>query len=108
MAAKSTSERGAILTPVDFVPLGDGTFRAVPRKPVELASVALAARMTGVRKDAIYKLYHAGFIRGTQASPRKLLIIMATLTQHLEDAADPEFWTRARHTRYMEAAVLRF
>ena len=54
-----------ILTPLDFVSLSDGTFRAIPRKPVELASVAMAAKMTGAKKDAIYKLFETGFIRGT-------------------------------------------
>ena len=96
----ATSQRPPILRPVDFVPLGDGTFRAIPRKPVELAPVNQAAKMTGVKRDAIYKLYETGFIRGTQASPRKLLIDVASLTTHMENATDPEFWTKDRHLRY--------
>lgn len=91
---------GTILSPLDFIPLGDGSFKATPRKPVELVNVSVAAKMTGVKRDALYKLYQAGFIKGTQASPRKILIYLASLLEHMEKASDPEFWTEVRRTRY--------
>lgn len=97
---ESGSSRPPIFTPLDFIPLGDGTFKAVPRKPVELVNVSMAAKMTGVKRDAIYKLYQAGFVRGTQASPRKIMIYLASLLEHLERASDPEFWTADRRSKY--------
>ena len=84
------------LSAVDLVPVGDGSFKAIPRKPVELASVAQAAKLTGVPRDTIYSLYRAGFIEGTQASPRKITIFLATLYAHIEAAKDVEFWTPER------------
>ena len=50
----ATLQRPPILTPVGFVPLGDGTFRAVARKPVDPASVNQAAKMNGAKRDVIY------------------------------------------------------
>ena len=70
-AHNSPTQRAAILTPLDFVPLGDGTFRAIPRKPVQMASVAQAAKLTGMRLHALYLLYRGGFIEGTQPAPGK-------------------------------------
>ena len=94
------SYRPPIFTPVDFVPLGDGTFRAIPRKPVELAPAALASKMTGMPLKGLYQLYHAGFIDGTQATPRKILLNMASLLAHIEASKEPEFWTRERISRF--------
>ena len=85
---------------VDFVPLGDGSYRAIPRKPVEVASVAVASKLTGIPVKTIYQLYATGFIEGTQASPRKITIYLPSLTAHIEKAKDPEFWTRAHALRY--------
>lgn len=96
---------GTILSPLDFIPLGDGSFKAVPRKPVELVSVAQAAKMTGVKRDAIYKLFGSGFIRGTQASPKKILIYLASLVEHLDKASDPEFWTTDRRAKYFSGVA---
>ena len=104
MAAPSTSQKQLtkpiLFAPVDFVPLGDGTFRTIPRKPIQLASVKDAARMTGVPRQTIYNLYQAGFIEGTQTSPRKITIYMASLVTHVEAAKDPEFWTKKRRLRF--------
>ena len=94
------SPRPTILTPLDFVPLGDGTFRAIPRKPVQMVSVSQAAKLTGMRLHALYLLYRAGFIEGTQASPRKILLDVASLSKHIKESKAPGYWTRERVQRY--------
>lgn len=89
-----------MLAPVDFVSLGDSTFRAIPRKPVEIASVKVAAKLSGLPRQTIYNLYQAGFIQGTQASPRRITIYMASLYAHIEASKDPDYWTKARRLRF--------
>ena len=78
--------RPTILTPLDFVPLGDGTFRAILRKPVQMVSGSQAAKLTGMR---LHALYRAGSIEGTQTSPRKILLDVASLSKHIEESKAP-------------------
>ena len=86
--------------PVDFLPLGDGTFKAVPRKPVQVASISTAVKLTGLARQTLWRLYRTKFIKGTQPSPKKILIDMASLYAHIEATKDEEFWTRERRQRF--------
>ena len=89
-----------LLTSCDFVPQGDGSYRAIPRKPQEKVTVKEAVRLTNYSRAAIYRLYNAGFVEGERQSPRKILLHVASLRAHLEAVRDPEFWTAARRLRY--------
>ena len=89
-----------LLTACDLVPLGDGSYRAVPRRPTGKVTVTEATRLAGYPRASIYKLYHGGFVSGEFKSPRRLLIDVESLALHLEAVRDPEFWTPARRDRY--------
>ena len=65
-----------------------------------MASVAQAAKLTGMRLHALYLLYRGGFIEGTQASPCKILLDVASLSKHIEESKVPGYWTRERVQRY--------
>lgn len=84
----------------DLVPLGDGSYKAIPRKPKQKVSVKEAARIANYPRSSIYRLFEAGFLQGERLSPRKIMIHVETLHAHLEAVRDPEFWTRARRDRY--------
>ena len=85
----------------DLLPTGDGSFRAVPQKPLVLASITQAARTTGLSRDTIYRLYKAGFVKGDQPSPKKIRIDMASLQTHRTESLKEGFWTRERRSRYL-------
>ena len=85
---------------LDLFPQGDGTFHAVPRKPVVLASITDAARSSGLSRDRIYRLFLHGFIAGDQSSPGKIMIDMASLAEHKQQSQEPGYWTPARRRQY--------
>ena len=89
-----------LLTACDFVLQGDGSYRAVPRKPKDKVTVREAARLANYSLGTIYRLYKAGFIKGERQSPRRILIGVESLQAHLEAVRDPEFWTDERKLRY--------
>lgn len=89
-----------VLTACDFVLQGDGSYRAVPRKPRDKVTVREAARLANYSLGAVYRLYNAGFIKGERQSPRRILIGVESLQAHLEAVRDPGFWTDERKLRY--------
>lgn len=89
-----------LLTACDFIPQGDGSYRAVPRKPQATVPAKEAARLANFPLTSIYRLYRAGFITGERQSPRRILINVASLQAHLDAVRDPEFWTAERRLRY--------
>ena len=95
---------GGKLTPLmascDFVPQGDGSYRAIPRKPLDKVTVREAVRLSNYSRDTIYRLYNSGFITGERQSPRRILIHVASLQAHILAARDPGFWTPERRLRY--------
>lgn len=92
--------RPALLTACEFIPQGDGSYRAVPRKPQDTVPAKEAARLANFPLTSIYRLYRAGFITGERQSPRRILIDVASLQTHLEAVRDPAFWTADRRLRY--------
>ena len=87
------------------VPLGDGSFRAVPQTPVAVASITRAAKLTGLARDTIYRLFKADMITGRRASVGKIEIDLASLSAHIAASNAPDFWTKERRRRYMEASA---
>lgn len=85
----------------DLLPAGDGSFRAVPQKPLVMASITQAARITGISRDTIYRLYKAGFIAGDQPSPKKIRVDMTTLQTHRRESLKEGFWTPERRNRFL-------
>ncbi len=85
---------------VSFVPLGDGTFRAVPQQPVAVASISKAAKLTGLARDTIYRLFKAEMIAGRHASPGKIEVDVGSLVAHIERSKEPDYWTEKRVQQY--------
>lgn len=52
--------------------------------------------------NSVLRLYKAGFISGSQPVPNRILIDLSSLSRHLTEAADPEFWTEERCARFRE------
>lgn len=97
------ASRDAILASCDVVPMGDGSFRVVPRRPQSKTTIKEAARMAHYSRDTVYRLFRSGFVTGERQSPRKILIDVASLQAHLEAVREPGFWTPERRQRYWGA-----
>ena len=96
----ANSSPEAVLTACDVVPMGDGSFHMVPRRPQSKISIKEAARLAHYSRDTIYRLFHSGFVTGERQSPRKILIDAESLQIHLDAVRQPDFWTRERRQRY--------
>ncbi|MBE7158061.1 MAG: hypothetical protein INR62_06440 [Rhodospirillales bacterium] len=101
ISSSAAPEPTSLPAAFDLLPTGDGTFRAVPQKPLIMASITQAARTTGLSRDTIYRLYKAGFVKGDQPSPKKIRIDMASLQTHRTESLKEGFWTRERRSRYL-------
>ena len=99
-APAKTAGAATVFAACDLVPLGDGSYKAIPRKPRQKVSVKEAARIANYPVASIYRLFVSGFIQGERQSPRKIMIHVETLHAHLEAVRDPDFWTRSRRDRY--------
>lgn len=51
----------------------------------------------------LYRLVAAGFVKHRRPAPNLILVDLGSLAQHLEDSADPEFWTAARLEQFRRA-----
>ena len=89
-----------LMASCDFIPQGDGSYRAVPRKPQDKITVREAVRVSNYTRDTIYRLYNSGFVTGERQSPRRILIHVGSLQAHIEAVRDPEFWTPEKRLRY--------
>ena len=97
----SAAERPAtVLTSCDLIPIGNGNFRSVPRRPKNKLTITEAARLANYSRDTIYRLYRSGFITGEKQSPRKILVDADSLQAHLVAIRDPAFWTPSQRIQY--------
>ncbi len=101
LPSTSASQPPTLSGAFDLLPTGDGSFRAVPQKPLVMASITQAARTTGISRDTIYRLYKAGFVAGDQPSPKKIRIDMTSLQTHRRESLREGYWTPERRTRYL-------
>lgn len=86
---------------LELIPCGDGSYRAVPQRPLVMASITQAARIVGKPRDTIYRLYKADMIRGHQPSPGKIDIDMTSLHAHIQESREAGWWTPERKKRYL-------
>lgn len=54
-----------------------------------------------ISDDTLFRLVEAGFIRFIQPSPKRILISLQSLWEHLEASSKPGFWTRERRLQYL-------
>jgi excisionase family DNA binding protein len=76
------------------VPQGDGSIVVRPGKPLDRLTLRQAAKRAGCSRNTIYRLYHAGILKGERPGPRKIFIFADSLEQHLESCQDKQFWNR--------------
>ena len=102
----SPGQLSPLLTACDLVPLGDGSFRAVPRRPAGKVTVKEAAKLANYPLTSIYRLYNGGFIDGERQSPRRILIDLGSLRAHLDTVReDADYWNDERRDRYWNGAI---
>jgi excisionase family DNA binding protein len=82
----------AFYSPAVVVPQGDNSYLVKPGKPVDKLTPKQAAKVAGVSVFTIYRLYHAGDIKGERASENSIRIFAESLQAHLHKTKDPEFW----------------
>lgn len=52
--------------------------------------------LEGLSTRTLYRLIAAGFIAHRRPAPNVILVDLASLAKHLEECADPDFWTPRR------------
>lgn len=52
--------------------------------------------------NSVLRLYKNGFITGSMPVPHRILIDIESLSRHLKESSDPDFWTEERIKRYKE------
>ena len=75
------------------VPRGDGSYILSPGKPLpEQLKVAQCAKISGLSRQTIYRLFHQGDLKGRRASRGSIRIFASSLQAHLANTEDPQFW----------------
>jgi hypothetical protein len=82
----------------DWLPAGDGTYRAVARiheKFVRVTSRLIAQLGLGVSMQTLHRMGRAGFIDMPQVTPNTYLLSIESVYAHFRAVKDdPEFWAR--------------
>ncbi len=52
--------------------------------------------------NSVLRLYKNGFVRGCMPVPHRILIDIESLNRHLQEASDPDYWTKDRIARFRE------
>ena len=97
---------GTLLSTCDFVPAGNGLFRAVPRQPKEKVTAKEAARLLSRSLTHVYRLIRAGFVASERVSPRRVLIPLDSLHAHVAAVQAGGFWTPERVAAYEKQATV--
>lgn len=83
--------------PVITLPLGDGTYRVAPGKPVERLSMEQACQMTGLRHRDLRIMVEDELIHATRPAPRRWWFYAEELAAFLRfTEAHPDFWRNPR------------
>lgn len=84
-------------TPVITLPLGDGSYRVAPGKPVERLSLDQAMQMTGLLARDLRNAVESGDLHAYRPSPRRWWFFAEELHAYLEYTAQhPDFWRNPR------------
>ena len=83
--------------PVICLPLGDGTYRVAPGKPVERLTMEQACQMTGLGARDLRDLVEEGDIHAQRPAPRRWWFFAEELTAFLDfTMRHPDFWRDMR------------
>ena len=53
-----------------------------------------AAKLLGVPRRMVYRLYNAGYLRGRKPAPNTLYLARLSVLAHREATRNPEYWER--------------
>ena len=85
---------------MEFVPTGDGGYRARPIGPTchdPIYTVAQASKVLGIDAQGVRALYESNFIKGYNPTPGKLVLYVVSVLAHKQATESPEFWKKNRH-----------
>jgi len=83
--------------PVITLPLGDGTYRVAPGKPVERLSMEQACQMTGLNARDLREMVEEGLIHAKRPAPRRWWFMAEELDLFMRfTESHPDFWRNPR------------
>ena len=83
--------------PVITLPLGDGTYRVAPGRPVERLNMDQACQMTGLTPRDLRGLVETGDIHAQRPAPRRWWFFAEELAAFLAfTVRHPNFWNNLR------------
>ncbi len=59
--------------------------------------------LKGLSPKTLYRIIAAGFVASARPAPNVILVDLLSLTEHVQAARDPEFWTDPRRRRWSDA-----
>ena len=84
-------------TPPIVLPLGDGTYRVAPGKPVERLTMDQACQMTGLSRRDLRDMLDDGFLHADRPAARRYWFFAEELHLFLlYTRAHPDFWKNVR------------
>lgn len=92
MKGARVEEQLGFLFPTVMTPLGDGSFKLSPGKPVSEMRVVKAAEYLAVSESSVYRLIDCGLLRARRAMPHRLMVSVESIEQYKNGTMDPEFW----------------
>ena len=84
-------------TPVITLPLGDGTYRVAPGKPVERLTMDQACQMTGLAPRDFRRMLEEGLIHARRPAPRRYWFWAEELDLFMRfTESHPDFWSNVK------------
>lgn len=84
-------------TPLLTLPLGDGSYRVAPGKPIERLTMDQACQMTGLQPRDLRDAVETGDLHAFRPAPRRWWFFAEELDAFLRFTMDhPDFWRNMR------------
>lgn len=61
--------------------------------------------LKGLSPKTLYRIIAAGFVASSRPAPAVILVDLLSLSEHVEAARDPEFWTPEKRRRWSDACA---
>ena len=93
----AASKPRVFFIPVVTLPLGDGTYRVAPGRPVERLKMEQACQMTGLEARDLRDLVESGDLHAQRPAPRRWWFFAEELAAFLDFTMHhPDFWRTLR------------
>ena len=97
----STPAKPRVYVPSKVVPMGDGTWRVVPQKPIVRLNMKQAMEATGLSSYNLQCLVECGILAAEHPTPRNWCFDADEILAFLEATRDPAYWSRVRKAAYL-------